>query len=161
MNARTVAGVVAGILLFALSVIPQAIQADECSPYAAQLGINPGPPTPESPHGITACDGSFAITEIWYAPIALVMLVLCMAGSIVLVRVSGMRSVIAVVGIGALGVFLGGVVGFLYSGLGMRDLVLDTGFHLVLLVAALIAAIMGALEVRRLPNNSLGRTRGR
>jgi hypothetical protein len=159
VTTRTVAGIVASVVLFALSVIPQAVQTDECSPYATQLGINPGAPTAESPHGITACDSNFSVTEIWYAPFALAMLALCMAASMVLIRVAKLRSVVAVVGIGLLGVALGGVAGFAYSGLSVRDLVLDSDFHFVLAVAAFVAAIMGTLEIRRLPNKSLERTR--
>jgi hypothetical protein len=161
VTARTVLGAIASVLLFALSVIPQVVQTDECSSYAAQLGINPGPPTPASPHGITACDSNFSTTEISYAPFALVMLVLCMAGSMVLTRVAKIRSVVAVVGAGVLGVALGGAAGFAYSGLTVRDLVLDSDFHFVLVVTVFITAIMGALEIRRLPNTSLERTRER
>jgi len=158
MNVRAVSGVVVGSLLFALSVVPHSLHTYDCSPYAAKLGINPGPPTPDSPYGITACD-DFSVTDIVDAPFALVTLALCIVGSILLVRVGRIRSVAAVVTTGVAAALLGSFLCFIYSGLGVSELLTDAGLQFSLLAVAVVSGIMASLEVRRLPNPSLERTR--
>jgi hypothetical protein len=158
MNVRAASGVAVGTFLFALSAVPHSLHTDDCSPYAARLGINPGPPTPDSPHGITACD-DFSVTAIGNGPFALITLVLCIAGSVLLIRLGSYKSVVGVVGTGVAGAILGSLVCFIYSGLGVSELLLDSGVRFSLVVVAVSTAIMASLELRRLPNKSLERTR--
>jgi hypothetical protein len=160
MNVRVTSGLIGGALLFALAAIPHSIHTHVCSPYAAKLGINPGPPTPDSPYGITACD-DFSVTAIGDAPFALATLVLCIIASALLVRFGGLRSVTAVVATGVAAALIGILCGLLYTGLGFSELVSDGGVRFSLLVVTVTAAVMASLELRRLPNNSLERTRDR
>jgi hypothetical protein len=158
MNLRAVSGVAVGTLLLALSAVPHSLHTDDCSPYAAQLGINPGPSTPDSPHGITACD-DFSVTAIGDGPSALITLVLCIAGSVLLIRHGSYRSVVGVMGTGVAAAGLGSLVCFIYSGLEVSELVSDSGVRFSLVVVAVTTAIMASLELRRLANKSLERTR--
>jgi hypothetical protein len=158
MNVRKVSGVVAGSSLFALSAIPHSIHTYDCSPYAARLGINPGIPTLDSPYGITACD-DFSVTAVGDSSFALITLLLSIAGSILLVRVAGFRSAVAVVGAGVAGALLGSFAGFAYSGLGVSELLSDGGVRFSLVVVAVTSSIMASLELRRLPDKSRERTR--
>ena len=88
-------------------------------------------------------------------------LLLSMIGTILLVRVAGYRSVASVVSTAVAAALLGSLLCFIYSGLGIGELLSDAGVYFSSLVVASATAVMASLELRRLPNTSLERKRDR
>lgn len=132
MNLRKTGGVVVGGACYALAMLPLHHHAGSC----------------------TECRGSFSAAAAGEALPFFVWIALCIAGSMILVRVSRVASLVVLAYVALLGAAAGASLGYALSGIEVFRLKDDTGFFYSLGGVVACALFVGAIDMRRMPDTS-------